>query len=466
MRRLKLIVFLSLFSGITMFASGPMTKFTDNALLRDANISILVMDLNSGATLHRSNANKSIMPASTMKLVTSATALEMLGPDFRFETGIEIDGRITSDSTLFGNIFIRGGGDPTLGSEFAGDPAFLEQWAAEIKKAGIKTITGRIFADESIYTSEAINPKWTWEDMGNYYAPGVYGLSYKDNTYRIFLKSEQAGSKPLIVRTEPEIKGLTFENELRANKITYDSAYLYGMPRSNFRIIRGAIPENKDEFIVKGDIPDPASVLILDLEQYLKLSGIVINNLFIPESSRRQIFTHYSPPLIEIISIINTRSNNHYAEHIFRYLSEKNGGKDSFSASSATVKNFWKSRSLPVDQLFMVDGSGLSPSNAVSAQFMVNLLEYMYKKSNFSKAFTNSLPVSGVNGTLSSFLRNTKLRGKVMAKSGTISRVKCYAGYIDYNGKKRVFAIMVNNGNGSSRAVTRKIEEFLIDISK
>lgn len=448
------------------FATGPLTKFTDNVLLRDANISVLVKDLKTGTVLHKSNERKSIMPASTMKLVTTASALEMLGPEFRFETRIEIDGRIGTDSTLFGNIYIKGGGDPTLGSEYMGNPDFLNIWAAEIKKAGIKTIAGRIFTDESIYNSEAINPKWTWEDIGNYYASGVYGLSYKDNTYRLILKSGQAGTRPEILRTEPEIKGLKFENNLLSTAISYDSAYLYGIPRSNLRIIRGAIPANKDEFTVKGDIPDPGALLISDLLNTLNSSGIKVNMLTIPESTRRIIYTYFSPPLSEIISEINVRSNNHYAEHVFRYLSVKANGKDSFAGSVSAIKEFWKLRNLPIDQLFMVDGSGLSPSNAVSAQFLVNLLEYMYKQSAYNDVFIKSLPVSGVNGTLTSFLRNTKLKGKVMAKSGTIARVKCYAGYMDYNGKKRVFAVMANNANGSSKAVTNKMEDFLIDISK
>ncbi len=457
------LIFLSYYET---YATGPLSRFSENPLMRNANISVLVKDINTSAVLHRRNENISIIPASTMKLVTTATALEMLGADFRFETRIEIDGRIAADSTLFGNLYIRGGGDPTLGSEFAGNPDFIHEWAFALKKAGIKTITGRIIADESIYNSEHINPKWTWEDMGNYYASGVYGLSYKDNTYKLYLKSEKAGSKPEIKRTEPEIKGLTFENNLTATSITYDSAYLYGIPRSNFRIIRGAIPANKEEFIVKGDIPDPGALLISDLQVTFKAMGISINMLNLPENTRRVLFSHFSPPLSVIISEINVRSNNHYAEHVFRYLSKHTNNSDSYSGSVLGIKDFWKVRNLPVEQLFMVDGSGLSPSNAVSAQFLVSLLEYMHNKSVYSDLFMKSLPVSGVNGTLTTFLRNSILKGKVMAKSGSISRVKCYAGYINHKGKKIVFAVMVNNANGASKAVTNKIEEFLIDFSK
>ncbi len=465
MKKLLNIIIITLIH-ITVSASGPLIKFTDNTLLKDANISLLVKDLTTGNVLFRTNATKSMVPASTMKLITTASALEILGSDFKFETRIEADGQLTKDSILFGNVYIRGGGDPTLGSAFLSDSTFLYQWVKELKNAGIKTITGRIIADESIYNNEAINPKWTWEDMGNYYASGVYGLSYKDNTFRLFLKSGNEGTKPEILRADPEIKDLVFENNLLSTTITYDSAYFYGIPRSNLRIIQGAIPANKEIFVIKGDIPNPSKLLVSDFEMMMIKNGMSIRKLTLPETIRRTLYTHFSPALSDIISEVNVRSNNHYAEHLFRYLSVKVMGKDSFKGSVAAIKDLWSERKLPVDQLFMMDGSGLSPSNAVSAQFLVGLLEYMYKKSIYSETFIKSLPVSGTNGTLTSFLKNTRLKGKVMAKSGTISRVKCYAGYIDYNGKKKVFAVMVNNGNGSSKAVTNKIEDFLLDISK
>ena len=129
------------------------------------------------------------------------------------------------------------------------------------------------------------------------------------------------------------------------------------------------------------------------------------------------------------------------------------------------VRSYWKSKGLPVDQLFMYDGCGLSPEDAVSSQFLVDLLIYMQTKSSYKEAFVNSLPVSGESGTLTSFLKKTALQGKVHAKSGTISRVKCYAGYVNTNEKNYVFAIMVNNPNGTSKAATHKIEELLLQLS-
>jgi D-alanyl-D-alanine carboxypeptidase/D-alanyl-D-alanine-endopeptidase (penicillin-binding protein 4) len=171
-----------------------------------------------------------------------------------------------------------------------------------------------------------------------------------------------------------------------------------------------------------------------------------------------------SPPLSEIIKETNVHSNNGYAEQIFRYLALSKNKIGTSNGAVQVIRSFWKSKGLPVEQLFMYDGCGLSPVDAVSSQFFVDLLSYMQTISPNREAFFNSLPVAGKSGTLTGFLAKTALQGKVHAKSGTISRVKCYAGYIDLKRKNYVFAIMVNNPNGTSKAVIRKMEELLLSI--
>ena len=173
-----------------------------------------------------------------------------------------------------------------------------------------------------------------------------------------------------------------------------------------------------------------------------------------------------SPPLSEIIKETNIHSNNGYAEQIFRYLALKKSTIASSTGAVQVVREFWKSKGLPVEQMFNYDGCGLSPLDAVSAQFFVDLLIYMKTISPNKEAFINSLPVSGKTGTLTNFLSKTRLQGKVHAKSGTISGVKSYSGYIEGNTKTYAFAILVNHADGTSKAVTRKIEDFLLSITE
>jgi D-alanyl-D-alanine carboxypeptidase/D-alanyl-D-alanine-endopeptidase (penicillin-binding protein 4) len=437
--------------------------------MENANISLLVKDIATNKTICQFRPNNSTIPASTMKVVTTAAALELLGPDFCFQTKLEIDGTLNSKGVLNGNLYIRGGGDPTLGSEHLGDKDFLIKWVEEIKKVGIKKITGQIIADGTIYDDQGVNPKWTWEDIGNYYAAGAYGISYMDNTYQLVLRSGIEGTTPEILRMNPDIPSLTFENYLTSTLITSDNSTIYGAPHSNLRGIRGEIPANRSEFIVKGDIPNPGLLLAEQFQDKLIDSGIDIHQLpsdiVSKTTDRRVILVQESPPLKEIIKETNIHSNNGYCEQIFRYLALQKNAIATSNGAVQVVRSFWKSKGLPVEQLFMYDGCGLSPVDAVSSQFLVDLLIYMQTISPNKEAFFNSLPVAGESGTLTNFLEKTALQGKVHAKSGTISRVKCYAGFIDLKEKNYVFAIMVNNPYGTSKEATKKIEEFLLQVT-
>lgn len=470
MKKTVVIFLLSaLFSSV--FAQSAVDAFVNNNMLINANVSLLVKDLKTNQTLYEFRPKSATIPASTMKLVTTATALELFGTDYRYETTLEYDGTLTSDSTLNGNLYIRGSGDPTLGSEKMGDINFLTQWVNAVKKSGIKNINGKIIADATAFDDEGVNPKWTWDDIGNYYAPGSYGISYLDNTLRVTLKSGAFGSTPEITKISPEIKGLTFDNRLTSTKITFDSAYFYGAPKSLNRTIYGEIPALRPFFTIKGEIPNPALLLAQHFHDKLIQSGSIISNepSDKPETNsalRKIISVHKSPTLSEIVKEINVKSNNHYAEQVFRSLALKNNSVATTKDAIQTIRAFWRSRGLPVNQLFQNDGSGLTPTNAVSAEFFVELLNYMYSRSVNKNAFYNSLAIAGESGTLAGLLKKTPLQGKVKAKSGTISRVRCYAGYMELNNTTLAFAILVNNANGSSTQVTKKMEEFLLNVSK
>ena len=468
MKKLNFIISLLLFSILT-FAKSPLDGLVNNSLLQNANISLLVRDVATNTTVCEYHSKNSVVPASTMKLVTTATALELLGADFRFQTRLEVDGKVTADGVLNGNLYIRGGGDPTLGSEKLGDTTFLVKWVEAIKNRGIRKINGRVIADAGLFDDEGVNPKWTWEDMGNYYAAGIYGISYLDNTYRLVLRSGSVGTTPTVLRVVPEIANLKIDNRLMSSSISFDSAYFYGAPHSDYRTVTGEIPANRAEFVTKGDIPNPALLLAQHFSDRLIQNDVAVRDLPTDSidraSERTTIYTHDSPPLSEIITETNVRSNNLYAECVFKYLALQNKAVATNAEAVQVIKAFWKSKGLSVDQLFMYDGSGLSPSDAVSAQFFVELLSYMQTKSLNKDVFFRSLPVAGENGTLKSFLLKTPLQGKVHAKSGTISRVKSYAGYIDNKGKQLVFALLINNPNGSSKALTRKMAEFLLQVS-
>lgn len=465
-----LVLLFALLIVVQLSAQNALDSFVNCNLLRNANISLMVRDLASGKTLYEYRANHPTITASTMKTITTSTALELLGGDYRFKTMIEYDGKIDKKGTLHGNIYVRGCGDPTLGSSKLGDTLFLKRWGTEIKKFGIKKIKGNIVADNSAYDDMGINQHWQWEDLGNYYGAGAYALAYKDNTYSIQFSSKEVGTTPEITKVTPNVKELTFINNLKTTNTQSDNIYIFGAPKDNTRTLRGEIPPNKMNITVDGDIPNPGKLLVDDFKYELIQQGIAIRGdtyeISSPSANTREpIFTHLSPELREIIKAINVPSNNHYAEQLFRHLSFIKDSLGTSAASANIIKSYWEQKSLPVDQLFMLDGSGLSPVNAVSALFFVDLLTYMEQSKN-STDFINSLPIAGISGTVKILLDKTRLEGKVRAKSGTITRVRCYVGYLNDGDKKWAFAILVNNQNGSARDVTDKIEEFLLNITQ
>lgn len=446
----------------------PLQKILSNECTKNANVSLCVQNLSTGKTLISCRPQAVVPPASVMKVVTSATALELLGENFRFSTFLETDG-ILENGVLKGNLYIRGTGDPTLGSAKLGDRSFLYKWAKALKTAGIREIQGDVVSDVSFFDGDAINPQWIWEDIGNYYAPGIYALPYMDNTLNVQLRSAAVGSVAEVVKTIPYIEGLSFENHIRCTSITYDGAYIHGVPYSNVRYLVGSVPSNRGIFGVRGDIPNPPLLLAQHLCMRLRETGIVVRGQadYQTESSpasRTVLYTHLSEPLSGIIKEVNQHSNNLYAEQVFRYLGSVLSTPCTIVNSVEVERNCWRNRGIFLNSSFIMDGCGLAPQDALSAEILVQILSYMWR-GNHRQSFLESLPVAGQSGTLKSFLSGTPLEGKVQAKSGTTSRIKSYAGYIYLpNNQTLAFAVIVNNANCKPKVVQHIIESFLIDV--
>ncbi|MDR3706315.1 MAG: D-alanyl-D-alanine carboxypeptidase/D-alanyl-D-alanine-endopeptidase [Paludibacteraceae bacterium] len=463
-----LLLAASLYSSLAISQSA-VNAFVNAPDMKRANLSVMIKDVETGETILQHRADKNTVPASTTKLVTTATALEILGPDFTFTTKLQYDGTI-ENGVLNGNIYILGGGDPTLGSKYMGDSLFLDKWTAAVKQLGIKKITGTVIGDGTLYDTQGIPPRWTWEDMGNYYAAGAYGISIYDDTYKVYFNSGEAGTTPEIIRVEPLMPDLRFKLFLKSANINDDSAYFYGAPYSNDRSIYGEIPANRKEFVSKGDIPYPALYAAQVFRQNLVANGVEVTQPatadVITGNTRTTFFTQTSPTLKEIIGNINYKSNNHYAEHLFNYLALQKAKQANITDAVSVIKNFWKSKGLDISGFIINDGCGLSPSNAISAKFFVDLLTFEANKSSYKNVFISTLPVAGESGTVRKLLKGTRLEGKVHAKSGSIFDVQCFAGYIDWKNKQYAFAVLVNNYTGSRKSVIEEIEKLLLSVAK
>ena len=431
-------------------------------------MSVLVQNLRTGEVIDSYRPDHVVPPASVMKLLTTGAALELLGPEYRFPTILEYSGAI-ENGTLKGNLYIHGCCDPSLG--WQAKTGFLSQWTKAIKAAGIQHIDGGVVADMTMLDGEAQNPAWLCEDAGNYYAPGIFALNYYGNTMNIVLKSGAPGTVASVVKTEPQVEDVYFINHIRCDKITYDGAFVSGLPYSRERYLTGAVPSNLGTFGVKGDLPNPGLLLARHLTTRLREAGIDVKRDATYESDynpltppRTELYVHYSEPLSEIIKETNVNSNNLYAEALFRYLGTRYSLPGTIHNSQDLLKDYWRRRGVAVQNAIIKDGCGLAPQDALSAKALVQLLTVMASSRNNAE-WLASLPVSGQTGTLKTLCPGTSLEGRIHAKSGTIAGTKNFAGYIDMpNGETWVFAILINSAPGKAKHIQTVIQQYLLDV--
>lgn len=437
-------------------------SFLKSESLKHAGIGLCVRSISDGGMRIAYNEQLSLIPASTLKLVSSAAALDYLDKSYTFEIPFYYTGDISLNGTLNGDIIFGGSNDPSFGSRFANRmPENIFTMVRDIlKEKGIKSINGRIVVDDLAIREEPVfPPKWMWEDLGNYYAPAVYGFSFMDNTYELSLRSANEMDRVKVVKTDPAIAELTFENSIRIDDTQSNNVYVNGIPYSYHRILSGTMKANQTNYRIKGEIPDPALFFAVQLtkslkENHIPVSGEPTTTRLSDMSSigRTHLSSFASPSLDKQIRIINFQSNNHYAEHVLAEFERKSG---------LNLNEYWKSKGINADGQFIYDGSGLSPANAVSARFLTDILLYMQQESNSSEAFYLSLPLAGKEGTVGSFLKGSILEGKARIKSGSMTNVHTYAGYIRYEGELYAFALLVNNYTGTRSELRRQIERLL-----
>ena len=478
---LVLTLALSMQGRVSAQFNHAISVFTTDTVFLNAGISICFRNASTSELVAGYNENMALGSASVMKLVTTAAALETLGPEFRFTTMVGYTGTINkADSILDGYIVIKGGGDPTLLSEYFPDHNIdiINEWADALSHASIKSVKGSVLSDAMVFDYHPAPGGWNWADLGNYYGAGVHGIAIFDNMYRIHFKTGGEGSVPEITAIDPEVPGLIIENRLISNGIV-DNGYVYLEPYGNHAIIRGEIPAGKDDFILKASIPDPPLLAASLLQEALVIRGLDFGKQsttlrLSPSLSEEYRFspkivvhTSFSPPLSEIISATNRESLNLYAEQLLKYMGVLYTGNEKATSGEGlkAVKEYFDNRLGDTRGLYMTDGSGLSRSNAISSAFITRLLCYMKNESIYGGYFVNSLPEAGKEGTLKYYFKDQAFEGRLAAKSGTSTRIRNYAGYIKtLGGKEYSFAVLVNNFDCTPSEVTVKIESLLKEI--
>ena len=467
------LVALSFLCGQTPLQSY-LDKAADHSIYKSANLSLSIYEVDSHTEIASHRSQKVATPASSLKLFTTLSGIHYLGEDFRFETIIGYTGHIDDSGTLKGNLVIKGGGDPTLGSsKIKGNKdlvTLLDHIKTQVIDQGINCIDGDIVIDESIYDSYPIAPTWQWNDLGNYYATGAWGVNVNENQYRIYFKKRGViGQRPFIHSTEPIINNLELSNEIVVDSShTGDQAYIFGGPYNFKKRIVGTIPQGAGTFTIKGAIPDPPTFLGEILQSTLHKAHIQsgsVKNIFRAQWMKfHPIDTLYSPPLSIIVKQANAKSNNLYTEAILKMIGLKKNGQGSGQNGLAAVKRLLRKYGVDTPSLHLHDGSGLSARNLISAKSMAQFLSGLSSSIDIDQV-TSYIPRGGMEGTVRGMFGGSSIKGHIWLKSGSMEGVQSYSGYIkSKSGKWYSFSLIVNGYSSEPKKIRSQLQKMIIGI--
>ncbi|MBI3521405.1 MAG: D-alanyl-D-alanine carboxypeptidase/D-alanyl-D-alanine-endopeptidase, partial [Bacteroidetes bacterium] len=419
MSKLNILLLLLLFSLVAYTQTSidaVLESYKKDKDLLHASYSFCIVDAAGGQTIKDYNSELALIPASTMKIMTTSAALGILGKDYTFKTNFYSFQKTDSITGATSNhLLIKGNGDPSFNSSYfyPSDSSFFNPIIQKLKAKGLKKINGSLIVDNT-YFDNIIPSNWIWGDIGNYFGAGPNGLSYHDNKFSLFYTS---GALNTIAELE-SISPVYFSKKISVQSTvvsagTEDDAFVFGDPNSYSRRVSGTIPPNKKHYEVEAQMPDPALFFLDQLQTELKKNNLCTNDVkstlsetAYTKNPEQLVYTHISPKLEKIVYYTNTKSNNHYAESLLNTIGAVKSKKQGTTANGTeAVKNYWESRGVDVSGLHMADGSGLSRANTITTKIQATVLSKIYRDSSMYSAFNASLPVAGKNGSMTSLCK-------------------------------------------------------------
>ncbi len=461
--------------ALLLLLAGPLQCQTlterIDALLKDPALEhgiqgVMIRSLKTDTTLYEHNADTVLTPASSLKLLVAATALDKLGPDFTYKTNVYARGRIHKN-TLQGDIIIKGGGDPVLATDD------LEDLAKQVKAAGITFVRGDIIVDDSFFDGQRLGWGWSWEGLPYYYSAEISALNLNRNTVAVFVRpAKQVGAKAE-VSLVPETDYLAVTDTATTGAAGSRKTIWVRRPLGqNVVQVGGSIPV--DAQVTRREAPVTMSEPQLYAgcvfagalaDQGIIISGSVRSGKAVVDD--KLLCSHTSPPLSEIIRLLIKPSDNLIAEVLLKTIGAVARGKGSSAAGVEVEKEVLKGYGLDMSALSIVDGSGLSKLNCISARNLVTLLTALHKTEH-GKFLIDALPIAGVDGTLAYRMKGTAAEKNVRAKTGTLAKVVSLSGYVTTkSGEQLVFSIIFNNQlcpKSAATAVEDKICVLLAEL--
>jgi len=428
--------------------------------MRHAILGLYVVNGKTGKPVYTLNSTVGLAPASTQKIFTGIAAFDMLGNNYTYKTTIGYNGTVTQ-GVLNGDLIIKGSGDPSFGSwryEHTKMDSVLLQITGAIRKAGIGTIKGNIVLDETAFPYQPIPGGWIWEDIGNYYGAGVWGINWHENQYDLVLKAgDKPGDATEIISAEPSPELFAMNNMVKTGPAgTGDNSIIYVAPYSADGFAEGTIPAKEKHFTVSGSLPYPSATLGKELVEQLKndtisFSGSVVWGAQLSLEKRAApaitttLLNYTSPPLDSLMYWFLQKSINMYGEAFAKTIALEKSGLGETNKGVDLIKDYWQQNGIEKTSIKMQDGSGLSPQNRVTPEAEVQALQHAKTRPWF-KSFYNCLPL--YNG--------------IKMKSGTIGGSKAFTGYhTAADGTEYTFSIIINNYDGTAASIVQKMYAVL-----
>ena len=462
---------------------------------------IEVVSLSSGKVLYAHDADNLFTPASNTKLFTTAAALALIGPDYRFHTTVETNGTLDRHGRLTGDLVLVGRGDPnlsgrelpyTLHTERTGRPIeVLEQMADELLQKGVKYVDGDIIADDSYFAFERYGEGWTQDDLVWADGAPVSALTINDNVVFVNILPADRAGEHAFVSIMPFGDYYHLDNRIITTPAgTGRRIFINREPGSTVLTLWGNMPLDDAGANEALAIEDPAEFAADIFRELLQKRGIVVYGqqrtrhtdlaslstftvtALAParggeEPSRSLqnqplvLATHQSQPLVEDVRVINKVSQNLHAEILLRLLGREKGTAGTVEGGLEVVRGFLNNAGIPTDQYIFYDGSGLSRQNLVTPNAVVQLLRYAVSQP-WGASFRDTLPVAGVDGSLANRFVNIDAQGRVLGKTGSLGGVKTLSGYATTDhGEQVAFSILTNNFNLPTKRVTDAIDDVV-----
>lgn len=400
-------------------------------------LGVIVKSLTTGEIIYEHNPDKMYIPASNEKIITSVSALSLLGKDYRFKTDFFSGGGI-SNGVLHGGLYIKGYGDPTLSEGHLGYIVF------QLKQRGVKEIKGKIVVDDSYFGKNRYAKGWKEEWKDDFYSPAISALSFNYNIIELKVYASKSGNKPAI-KIEPRGSGIEVIN--KAVTSSKKGALKTTWQDDETIVLSGRI-KPRATVTLKIPVLNPTLLTGNIIKNAIEEAGIKVSGPVVADKVPRWaniIYTHYSDPLSDVINEYNKNSVNIIGENLMKTLgAEYKSTPGTWDKGSAVISEFLNEVGIK-NGFKVVDGSGLSLLNRVSPETLTDILSYAYEDKLISTDFVDSLPVAGIDGTLRKRFKQSEVQGRVRAKTGYLNNVRALSGYVfTKKGDVLVFSILSN----------------------